>query len=119
MSSGFARPLAITPALAPSLTDISLPSRALIVSIPPSTFSICPRMRTGGDDCAQTAEAVTIKARPATPSARLVDWFIDTSQFVTVLAIADRLTTPRYQAYSRNAWPTLPGPPRSAPEVPA
>src|SRR5580692_10153818 len=48
MSASDALTMAVMRALSASLTCMVLPSLALTVSIEPSTFSIVPRMRTGG-----------------------------------------------------------------------
>src|SRR5580692_6194968 len=48
ISASVALTIAVTRALSASLICMVLPSLALTVSIEPSTFSIVPRMRTGG-----------------------------------------------------------------------
>jgi hypothetical protein len=58
--------IAVIRALSASFTIIVLPSRALMVSMLPSTFSIWPRMRIGGV-CAKEAVAVKVKARATAP----------------------------------------------------
>src|SRR5579864_4094093 len=77
MSASVALTMAVTRALSASLTCMVLPSRALTVSIEPSTFSMVPRMRTGGvcDICCACAKATEVANRTptaATPSIRRV-----------------------------------------------
>src|SRR5215831_12247000 len=60
----------ITRTLSGIVTVTLLPSRALMFSVFPSTFSIVPRMRTGGAFCAQTAVEAVITAIPSAPAAK-------------------------------------------------
>src|SRR5262245_27406440 len=68
MSSIDALTKPITRTLSGVVTVTSLPSRALMVRVLPSTFSIVPRMRTGGAFCAQVAADAVITATPSAPA---------------------------------------------------
>ena len=68
MSASEALTKFITRTLSGTLTVSIAPSRALTVSVLPSTFSISPRMRTGG--CCASAVPMSATARPAPISVR-------------------------------------------------
>ena len=73
MSESEAFTIAATRTSSASFTVMVSPARDLTVSVLPSTFSIVPRMRSGGGACcAHTAEVTTINESPAKPSARRV-----------------------------------------------
>src|SRR5262249_30711780 len=79
-SSSDALTSAITRAGSTSFTLTMSPLRNLMSRTSPSTFSIWPRMRTGGGCWAKLADVASSRAKAATPKTPRVIWFMSSSQ---------------------------------------